>query len=444
MTRRRFGSVVARKRKDGSVSFWLARYVSPVDPSKRVQRSFRRRSDAESWLVSEEMLVDLHRRGVQEWLHPTDRENRQRAKRMTFAEFADWFEANYRKRNGMSLRPAAKRNLAVDVRHLKDVFGDRHLTDITPSVIAAWYFGPQDVEHPWVFPRLCKRLRSILEMACAKRPEMGLPLLESNPFVLPLPPDPDPKSWETPPVTPEQLAALYRLMPAYDRLSVLLSVWTGGMRTGELCALRVQDFDLHARTMRVEHSVCRGEGDVGVVRLGPTKSAHSRRVCALPDLLVPLVERHIQTREDPSNPMLFQPRRGTVLSPTTLNAHFRRARDQAGCPTATFRTLRVTHTTLLLQHGGTLKEAMDSIGDSTQDVVLRHYARVIPQHQRAVVNEMANSMVSRDETLRGLFDVDEPVAAASLPCSSGMGQLARLEDRMDELFALVNAMNTTA
>ena len=94
-----------------------------------------------------------------------------------------------------------------------------------------------------------------------------------------------------------------------------------------------------------------------------------------------------------------------ILPPQTLGNHFRRAREVAGCPTATFRTLRVTHTTLLMQSGGTIREAMDSIGDSTQEVVVRHYTRTVPEHQRQVVNRMTGGMVSGSVGLQRILDV---------------------------------------
>lgn len=149
--RRRFGTVIARKRADGSVGSWLARYASPLDPSRRVQRSFRTSEDAQAWLNSEEMLVNLHRRGVQKWVHPTARSRRARASLMKFDELADWYVDTHRKPDGTALRGAAKRNLKTDVQHLKDVFGGMRLTDITPEVVSKWYFGPHD-EGAWVFP----------------------------------------------------------------------------------------------------------------------------------------------------------------------------------------------------------------------------------------------------------------------------------------------------
>ena len=255
--RRRFGTVIARKRADGSVGSWLARYASPLDPSRRVQRSFRTSEDARAWLNGEEMLVNLHRRGVQKWVHPTARSRRARASLMKFDELADRYVDTHRKPDGTALRGAAKRNLKTDVQHLKDVFGGMRLTDITPEVVSKWYFGPHD-EGAWVFPRTCQRLKAILDIACSDRFGTGMPLLESNPFVLPIPPDPEPKSWSVPPLTGVQLAALYESMPESDRLSVLLAAWAGGMRIGEVCALTVDDFDFEARTMSVNHSVCRG------------------------------------------------------------------------------------------------------------------------------------------------------------------------------------------
>lgn len=439
--RRRFGTVITRKRKDGTVGSWLARYSSPVD-GRRVQRSFGSSHEAEVWLHDEEMLVTLHKRGVQEWIHPTDRDRRRQDETMTFDELADWYVETHRKPDGTALRGAARRNLRTDVGHLKDVFGGMTLTQITPDVVSKWYFGPHD-EGEWVFPRMCQRLKAIMGLACSDKFGTGMPLLESNPFTLPIPPDPEPKSWDVPPLTGPQLAALYESMPKYDRLAVLLAAWTGGMRIGEACALKVSDFNLEARTMMVNHSVCRNDDDLGTVRLGPTKSKHSRRVCALPDLLVPLVREHIANRRDGSSPYMFQTRAGGLLSPSTLGNHFRQAREQAGCPTATFRTLRVTHTTLLMQNGGTVREAMDSIGDSTQEVVMRHYTRTVHEHQRQVVNRMASGMASESADLQRILGVEHDLPSGPRgPVASrdGGGDITDLANQLVRLLTAVGSM----
>ncbi len=362
---------------------------------------------------------------------------------MRFNELADWYIENHRKPDGSALRGAAKRNLKTDVGHLKDVFGDRLLTDITPEVISKWYFGPHD-EGAWVFPRMCQRLNAILSIACSDSFGGDMPLLESNPFTLPMPPDPEPKSWDVPPLTPTQLRGLYENMPEYTRLSVLLAVWAGGMRIGEVCALRVEDLDLDMRLMRVEHSVCRDENDLGSVILGPVKSKHSRRVCVLPEVLIPLIRSHVEKYCDPSDPMLFQARRGKMLCRNTLATQFRNARVKAGCPQATFRTLRVTHTTQLLQYGGTVREAMDSIGDSTQEVVMRHYTRTIPEHQKDVVNKMADSMAAKDDSLMRLLGIVSEGRTEELAFVGDATSLQEIMSRFQELFSMIGSLVPSA
>lgn len=432
---RKFGAVIARKRDDGSVSAWLARYSSPVD-GRRVQRSFPDRIRAEAWLYDESMLVELHKRGKQQWVHPTERDRRRCATTMTFNELADWYVQTHRKPDGTTLRGAAKRNLRTDVDHLKQVFGPMKLNQITPDVISAWYFGPHD-EGVWVFPRACQRLKAIMALACSDKFGTGMPLLDSNPFVLPIPPDPEPKSWSVPPLTGGQLAALYESMPEYDRLSVLLAAWAGGMRIGEVCALTVDDFDLEKLTMSVSHSVCRGDTDTGPLTLGPVKSHHSRRVCVLPSMLTPLIRQHIAMRADQSSPYMFQGRQSPILPPTTLSNHFRQARELAGCEQATFRTLRVTHTTLLMQNGGTVREAMDSIGDSTQEVVMRHYTRTVPEHQRQVVNRMAESMVSDSSDLQRVLGMRRDGRPESARLAYAGMEEAGVEGKLDLILAIL-------
>ena len=65
--------------------------------------------------------------------------------------------------------------------------------------------------------------------------------------------------------------------------------------------------------------------------------------------------------------------------------------------------------TLLMQNGGTIRETMDNIGDSTQEVVMRHYTRTVQEHQRQVVNRMAVGMTSESKTLQHILGVQYAV-----------------------------------
>ena len=113
------------------------------------------------------------------------------------------------------------------------------------------------------------------------------------------------------------------------------------MRTGELCALRREDIDLKNKTLSVNGSVNRGTEDRGESRIGKTKSRHSVRTCPIPDLLIPVLQKHLDTL-DHRNPMLIQAKRGEVIAQTTLAA----SSDREG----TFKTRPTGHVPHIASH----------------------------------------------------------------------------------------------
>lgn len=434
MERREFGTVITRKRKDGTIQTWMGRYTYK---GVRCQRSFgpRGRVSAEKWLEEEQLLVDLDRRGVMEWLPPRTRESQRKASALTFNEFADYYIAHHRRQDGGELTGSSKRNLRADVRHLRDAFGEMRLVAITPSMIRDWYEG-EHPEGPWAFKRECERLKAILTDAASPGIDGEPPIIESNPFRLPIPPDPEPESRAIRPLDADTIGRIYWKMPEYTRVAVLLAAMAGGMRTGELCALRREDVDLEHRTLSVNGSVNRGPDDLGRSRIGRTKSRHSVRTCPIPDLLVPVLRKHMDAL-DADDPMLIQTKRGDVIAQTTLEGQFKTARERLGLDQpVTFRTLRVTHTTLMLMTGGTVRETMDEIGDSTMQVVMQHYARTVPEHQRQVVNQIARTLAGDDAGLARTLR-DEPAQA----CGPGVRPelvagirrvLALIDDALDQ------------
>ena len=398
LRRRRFGCILERKGSTGDVTSIEARYISPIN-GQRVSKRFApgRRGDAEDWLETERSIVDLHRRGMMTWIPPRDRDGNTLTPKLTFGVFADGYVRRHRRKDGAEIAGSTLRNLRNDIKHLKEAFGDVKLAELTEELVTEWYYGP----HPngeWQFRSECIRLKMLLREACAPGSKGAPPLLAENPFTLPIPPEPEAGSSDIPPVTPDELYHIYNAMPGYTRLSVYLAACAGGMRIGEVCALRVDSFDLERKVMHVTGSVNHGPDDLGPSRVGETKTSNSVRTVVLPDLLVPLIREHLE-HHDPSNPMFFQAKAGTVLSRSTLQSHMERARRKVGCEGVTFRTLRVTHATLFIQAGGTLREAMDQIGDQTEEVLVRHYLRSVPEHQRDVANRMAEEMAQADPAL---------------------------------------------
>jgi integrase len=408
--RRRFGTILIMRRKDGLIQTWMARYTYH---GIHCQKSFGPDGQwlARQWLEEEELLVNLDRRGVQTWQPPKERKRQLKARELTFGAYANSYVSRHRRRDGTALAGSSRRNLRADISHLRDAFGEQPLSEITPGMVNDWYIG-EHPEGPWAFKRECERLRAI--MTEASSPDInGLPpIIETNPFTLPIPPDPEPESWNVRPVDAGELRALYEAMPSYTRISIYLAAMAGGMRIGELCGLQQTDFDLEQKVLSINNSVNRGADDLGRSQLGKTKSPHSRRTCPIPELLIPLIRDHMATL-DTNDPMFLQAKRGDVIAQTTLAGQLKNARERIGlADPVTFRTLRVTHTTLMLQNGGTVREAMDEIGDSTMQVVMTHYARTIPEHQRLVVNRMAGQLAASDTglaaTLRGAAALQTP------------------------------------
>ena len=394
--RSQWGTVIPRYDDSGSLSAWQVRYPNPVDHGKKVQKQFKpyQEHEAHVWLENEHHLVDLHTKGIQTWVHPRDRMRRERANQMMFKEYVEQWAAEYTLPNGERIAGGTRRNLYLDIAHFMPAFEGLRLTEIKPRHIRSWYDGPHP-EGQWSFRRACMRLKAVFRSATTMSMDGSPPLLKDNPFIFPIPPEPDSVREDIPPVTPKQLRVLAENMPDYTRLTVFLSTLAGGLRCGELCGLQVGDIDLDNKILRVRRSVNRGHLDRGEARFAKTKTKRSVRDLPIPDALVDMIREHLHTfcdLDDPTSPV-FVPRRVKVMSQTTLEAQFARARKKAGRYDLMLHDLRASHATLLMLKGGTLREVMNQLGHASEKVAIKHYQRVVAEHQRQIVNLLADEFL---------------------------------------------------
>lgn len=91
---------------------------------------------------------------------------------------------------------------------------------------------------------------------------------------------------------------------------------------------------------------------------------------------------------------MFVPKRARIMSQTTLDGQFAKARLKAGRPDLTFQALRASHATLLMIQGGTLREVMNQLGHVSEKVAIRYYQLTVASHQSQVVDELAESFMS--------------------------------------------------
>lgn len=389
-TRRTFGSVNGRKRKDGSVGSWRASYTAP-DGSGRVTRDFPDRAKAEQWLEREKTLVEAANLGLTVWEHPSRRAHTVRD--VTFHEWAyPWFqEHGCRHADGTPLAPATVRSKTVAYHRLDRRFGRRRMRDITVRDVNRMLdegFGSRMATRNAYL--LLKQI-----MRDASQPKDGsMPVIDRNPCVAPVPAKPR-RTDREPPATPEQLSVIRRSMPGYTRIAIDVAV-AFGLRAAEICALQVKDFNLEEKTLHLHHSVRRGEGDVGPCRLGDMKTPGSRRIMPIPEDLIPRLREHIDTYCD-SGPeaMLVKPERSKVLNPNTLRTQFDRARVKAGRPDLRLHSLRATMITETVRQGAEPKETQELGRHQNAGVSLEYYQRAHgEQRQRDLINRTYQALMT--------------------------------------------------
>lgn len=179
------------------------------------------------WRTSIIWSIDLHTKGIQTWVHPRDRMRRERANQMMFKEYVEQWAVEYTLPNGERIAGGTRRNLYLDIAHFMPAFEGLRLTEIKPRHIKNWYDGPHP-EGQWSFRRACMRLKAVFRSATTMSMDGSPPLLKDNPFIFPIPPEPDSVREDIPPVTPKQLRVLAENMPDYTRLTVFLSTLAGG------------------------------------------------------------------------------------------------------------------------------------------------------------------------------------------------------------------------
>lgn len=80
MRTHRFGSITEKKNKQGKTVGWMAAYAHPKQSKSKVRRQFPTVALAREWLEGEELLVRAYGRGTADWIHPRERDARERAR----------------------------------------------------------------------------------------------------------------------------------------------------------------------------------------------------------------------------------------------------------------------------------------------------------------------------------------------------------------------------
>lgn len=406
---RRFGGVREKQHTDGTVVH-LAYYANPKQPKRRVYRSFDTRARAMAWLDDERIRVDMYRRGLADWTAPKERDRAAAMAGITFADWADqWMDRwGGRTRTGEPLAPSTLRRKRLLLRRLKAVFGRIRLDAVDARMVSAWLDGCDLAATPRREAYIM--LRAIMRAAVAP-PDGSTPLLERSPCVAPVPAKHLADKDLVAELSQDDIRRLADAMPAYTRISIHVMV-AFGLRIGEMCALRVGDFDLERRMLTIRHSIRRGPDDTGPVRLGAMKTRGSMATMPIPERLIPKLVEHIGMfcHEGP-DAQLLNPLHGGVMSDRTLRGQFDRAAVRMGRPELTPHMLRATAISRIIHEGGELKDAQLFARHADPTVTIRYYAKSRGMEERARLAAMSYDDVfspgrSRDQLNRELAELE--------------------------------------
>jgi integrase len=331
---------------------WQARYRSSEGWMVPAPETFATKGAAAAWLAAAES--DQHR-GC--WTDP-------RAATVTLGEYAtEWLDTR------VDLAPRTREIYAAQLRlHILasvtpavPALAGRPLAKVTPELVRAWYAALREAKGASVAAKAYVRLRQLMRQAVdddriAKNPcriERGG--AEHHP--------------EQRFATMEEL---YRLADAVaDRYrAMVLVAGLGGLRRGELFALRRGDTDLAAGVVAVRRKRLRLAS--GEVIEGAPKSRAGRRLVALPAPVIAELDRHLRRFTEPGDDAyVFTSAAGVPIEASNFRDRvWLPATRRAGLTGLRFHDLRHSAGTLAAQTGATTKDLMARLGHASPQAAM--------------------------------------------------------------------------
>ena len=159
-----------------------------------------------------------------------------------------------------------------------------------------------------------------------------------------------------------------------------------GMRAGEICGVRWEDFDKDDRTLRVVRSVDFVHGELVI---GETKTEDGKRTIYLPDSLWRLLAtRKRRSFSEWIFPNLLKPE--LPLDPAKAYRQLKSILKKGNLPDIRLHDLRHTFTSHAANSGIAPKTLSEIVGHSKASFTLDHYAHVTSDMQKNASNIVTN------------------------------------------------------
>jgi integrase len=274
--------------------------------------------------------------------------------------------------------------------HLVPRFGDLPVCDVTTQAIQVYVtylieagYAPKSIDH--IHDVLSAVLRSGVKWGHLQiNPAQGveMPRLKT---VRP--------KWA---FTVEQAITLFEHLPWLKPRTMVALALLGGVRRGELFALRWRDSDEAQRCLRVFEAVYEGIFD------DPKTEAGSRLI-PLPDAAMELLQvwRTRARRKAPED-LIFSTVSGKPISPNNvLRTWVWPACQAAGLPRATWLTFRRTYSSWAHQKGVPPKVVAAIMGHAKVDTTLNVYTQVLDGAAREAADRVGSELARIGQTAGG-------------------------------------------
>lgn len=156
-------------------------------------------------------------------------------------------------------------------------------------------------------------------------------------------------------------------------LGILLCLFTG-MRIGEVCALRWEDFCFQEKTIYVHQTMQRlqtsgGSAQKTAVMVTTPKSKCSIRIIPLPEKILQLIYKEFPNRHG----YVLASDSECFVEPRTMQNYFRHVQKQCGLKPVNFHVLRHTFATRCVEVGFDVKSLSEILGHASVNITMNQY-----------------------------------------------------------------------
>ena len=349
-----------QQRRDGSkpIVVWRGRYRGP--DGREHSRTFRTKVAAQRWLATVETS-----KVTGEWIDPA-------LGKIPCGDYIDSWLATK-----SDVAASTKLNIEGRInKHTRPFFADMPVSAVRPAHARRFV---ADLVAAGLAPSTIKSITLTTAQVFAQAVDDLL--IVRSPFAkIKIPADRNCEEMHF--LTAEQVNTLAAAIDDRYRAAIFLSAY-GGLRAGELWALKVERLNVLAGTVDIVASM----SEAGGLHSGPTKTG-KRRAIAIPRFLAQMLGEHIGRYPSPDGWVFTAGEGGAVHHHNFRHRHYTRAVDAAGLPGVRFHDLRHTCAALLIAAGRHLEEVKTYLGHSSIRVTSDRYGHLFPEARAAMAEAL--------------------------------------------------------